>query len=134
MGERYKGLVFDYYYYSSDTSFDGRYIVKDGITIRNEFLDYSYRDYGTLQKRTFREADPNGSEIVNDLIQKGVLQDLFPAQVRLNQNDGVPFSRPQEIAGSNFDNIWAILQQVLLIKRPEPKKESQEAHNAVDSQ
>ena len=67
---------------------------------------------GTIEKSKFEEADSNGNAIVEDLIKKEILEEAFdPQKVRLRRNNSEYIHRPYEIAESNFDQIWHVLQQ-----------------------
>ena len=68
----------------------------------------------------FFKADSNGGRILDDLIKSGVLEKTPSTEVRLKRNGGDSVSRPEEIAGSNFDKIWFILQHQFQWDMPLP--------------
>lgn len=69
--------------------------------------DLLYR--GVTTKLTFAKADPNGASILDGLIKNGILEEVSLTEVRLKGNEVESISRPQEIKGNNFDEIWAKL-------------------------
>jgi len=65
----------------------------------------------TVAKVKFLEAGSNGREILNKLINKDILDDFSPTEVRLNRNTDLKEDAVREIAKGDFDKIWAIFQQ-----------------------
>jgi len=65
---------------------------------------------GTIANLKFSEADSNGSTILDGLIKKSILEEVSSTEVRLKRNNCEPISRPSEMQGSDFDEIWGILQ------------------------
>ena len=67
---------------------------------------------GTIKKSEFIKADPNGSVIVDELINQGVLEEDGDIKlVRLKRMNSQYIKRPPELANPNFDKIWDTLQQ-----------------------
>ena len=64
----------------------------------------------TIPKSKFIEATPNGTVILNDLTQFGILEDVSSTHVRLKPNTELEEDIIRKVAKDDFDKIWAILQ------------------------
>ncbi len=89
------------------------------------FLINTFSPYkGTVQKRAFIKADPNGSAILESLIKKEVLEKITSRQskraagrFRLTRKYKKTGERPNELSGENFDYIWKALTEGIRRKR-----------------
>jgi hypothetical protein len=79
------------------------------------------RSLGSVAKSKFSEIGSNGGTILNQLIKDAILEEISPTEVRLKQNISLKESDIRKIARSDFDKIWAILQQSLLRTNTRPK-------------
>jgi deoxyribose-phosphate aldolase len=65
------------------------------------------RSVGIITTVQFQKADPeHGLEVYESLVKQGVLEEVNPGEVRLKQDRNGIFSRPQELAGDPYNEIW----------------------------
>jgi len=83
-------------------------IIKMLVCISREFET----DYKSVAKSRFFEADLNGAVILDSLIKRGVLAEDFLGEMYLKRKENQLIIRPVEMCGSNFDEIWSILQKL----------------------
>ena len=88
---------------------DGKKVTHTQVQSSSVF--YGEHSPGAVSKDEFFKAARAGEQILNDLIRKGVLEEVSATEVRLRLNEGQSISRPEEIMDSHFDEIWHILQE-----------------------
>ena len=82
----------------------------------------------TVAKSRFSEIGTNGDAVLNELINKGILQNVSSMEVRLTPNAVLNEDTIQKIAKGDFDKIWTILQElahkpILLFSERLPQQE-----------
>ena len=74
-------------------------------------LDWVMLTNRDVAKWEFSKIGPNGDKILKELINKGIARELYPGYVWLGDNISINIEDVRNIAGSDFDKIWAIFQR-----------------------
>ncbi len=91
-------------------------IIKDIISSMDSWYLKS-ENFRVIAKSIFSYVTSNGDVILEQLIKRGLLEEVSPTDVRIKWNAVLKEDDIKEIAKGDFDKIWAILRQSQLDKR-----------------